>query len=263
MIYKNLFKNQLSNEDEFAKFQTDICVYHDDSGDYLTNEPTLDGTATLLYILTHYSRNEQVDSDKDGFSDDDEVLKYKTNPFNSDTDADGLTDSEEVLRYHTDPLIADLDRDSLSDGSIINKSTNPVNQNDPKKVLPNNETPKAEPLQAEVGKAIVLSGIVFKSGKAIIEKDTADMLARAFRMLIENKEIKVEIYGYTDNFGNEKTNMKLSQDRADAVKAWLVKNGINAERIKAIGLGSSNPIASNTTKEGRAKNHRIEFVRSK
>ena len=73
----------------------------------------------------------------------------------------------------------------------------------------------------------------------------------------------MEIRGYTDNTGKKTANMKLSQSRAESVKAWLVKKGIAADRITARGYGPDNPIADNKTKEGRAQNRRIEFFRVK
>jgi OOP family OmpA-OmpF porin len=74
-----------------------------------------------------------------------------------------------------------------------------------------------------------------------------------------NADIRVEIAGYTDNVGNVRTNARLSQRRADAVSAWLVRKGIPATRMTTVGMGNRNPIAPNTTAEGRAKNRRIEF----
>jgi OOP family OmpA-OmpF porin len=73
----------------------------------------------------------------------------------------------------------------------------------------------------------------------------------------------VEISGHTDNVGKRSTNMKLSQQRADAVKAWLVAKGIDASRMTAKGYGPDKPVAPNTTAEGRAKNRRIDFTRTK
>ncbi|WP_345979875.1 OmpA family protein [Sulfurimonas sp. HSL3-2] len=69
---------------------------------------------------------------------------------------------------------------------------------------------------------------------------------------------KTEIIGYTDNVGKASNNLKLSQKRAEAVKTLLEKEGVSAERIKAIGMGEEAPIADNATAEGRSKNRRIE-----
>ena len=69
----------------------------------------------------------------------------------------------------------------------------------------------------------------------------------------------IEVEGHTDNVGKAEVNKKLSQKRADAVKDYLIKKGIEADRLSAIGYGSEQPIADNKTKEGRAQNRRVEF----
>jgi len=76
---------------------------------------------------------------------------------------------------------------------------------------------------------------------------------------MSNPQIRIEIAGYTDNQGNPRTNQRLSQRRADAVSSWLVRKGIGATRIVTLGMGNKNPVAPNSTPEGRARNRRIEF----
>ena len=77
--------------------------------------------------------------------------------------------------------------------------------------------------------------------------------------MIAKPDYKLEINGHTDNLGNAKSNKKLSQDRANAVKAYITSRGADAARLKASGFGSSKPIADNKTPEGRQKNRRVEF----
>jgi len=69
----------------------------------------------------------------------------------------------------------------------------------------------------------------------------------------------IQIQGHTDNTGSAKTNMSLSKRRADAVKAWLVKNGIPATQLTTAGFGADQPIADNKTNAGRLKNRRVDF----
>ena len=76
-------------------------------------------------------------------------------------------------------------------------------------------------------------------------------------------DISVEIAGYTDNVGSASSNQRLSERRANAVRDWLVRQGIDPERIKAVGYGETNFVATNDTPEGRQKNRRIEFKRIK
>jgi outer membrane protein OmpA-like peptidoglycan-associated protein len=135
----------------------------------------------------------------------------------------------------------------------------------PKKevVVPKPEPPKPAALKAEVGKAIILEGVVFQSGKAVISPESEQILSSALITLTDNPGLAVEIRGFTDNVGSAKKNLQLSQSRAEAVKAWLVKNGVSSKRITAKGYGDRNPVASNKTAEGRVKNRRIEFLRTK
>ncbi len=198
----------------------------------------------------------KVDTDGDGLSDGDEVLKYKTDPLKADTDGDGLSDGDEVLKYKTDPLKVDTDGDGYSDGDEIKNKTNPLDPNDPKK-------PKPVAFKTEVGKAIVLEGVVFKTGSAVITDVSDAILSNARKTLEDNPEIQVQIQGFTDAVGSDKTNQRLSQKRADAVKAWLVRSGIAPNRITAKGFGEQNPVGDNSTAEGRQKNRRIEFFRTK
>ena len=80
------------------------------------------------------------------------------------------------------------------------------------------------------------------------------------RVLRGNTAIRVSIEGHTDNKGNPDKNRKLSKRRAEAVKSYLVDNGIKAERLETVGWGPDQPIESNRTKAGRAVNRRGEFM---
>jgi outer membrane protein OmpA-like peptidoglycan-associated protein len=259
-----------------------------------------DGLNDGAEVLTYKTNPMKADTDGDGLKDGEEVNNYKTDPNKADTDGDGLNDGSEVSQHNTNPLKADTDGDGLSDGQEVNQSkTNPnkadtdgdglsdgqeVNQyksdalkadtdggtvNDGQEVA-NNTNPldptddvKKPQLQVEVGKAMVLEGIVFKTGSAVVEPASEEILTQAFNTLDQNKDVQVEIRGYTDNVGNRKSNLRLSQRRADSVKAWLVAKGISADRIGAKGYGPDSPIADNKTKDGRQKNRRIEFFRTK
>ncbi len=88
---------------------------------------------------------------------------------------------------------------------------------------------------------------------------STDQMQNLIIMLMNNKTMKVEIGGHTDNFGTEDYNLNLSQRRANAVRTYVIKSGVDASRITAIGYGTSKPVSSNQTKEGRRKNRRTEF----
>ncbi len=237
----------LTDYEEVTKYHTDP-LKADTDGDGLS-----DGDEVMKY----HTDPLKADTDGDGLSDGDEVLKYHTDPLKVDTDGDGLSDYDEIMKYHTDPLKMDTDGGGVDDGTEVKRGSNPLDPADDM-----NWPPKPQ-LKVEVGKAIVLEGIVFKSGKSTIEPQSEDILMKAFNTLKDNPEISVEIRGYTDNVGKIAANKKLSQRRADAVRSWLVKQGIDSTRIVAKGYGPDNPISDNATAAGRAKNRRIEFYRIK
>lgn len=110
------------------------------------------------------------------------------------------------------------------------------------------------------GGKINLRGINFESGKANILPESYVILNDAVKLLKDNPKVKIEVQGHTDSVGAAAANETLSQARADAVKKYLVDNGIDAARIQTKGYGELIPIASNDTKEGRAQNRRIEFL---
>lgn len=234
----------LSDKDEVMQYHTDPNKA-DTDGDGLNDNDE---------ILKYKTDPLKADTDGDGLSDGDEVMKYKTDPLKTDTDSDGLNDGDEVLKYKTDPLKADTDNGSVNDGTEVTNGTDPLNPND---------DVKKEELKTEIGKAIVLEGVVFKSGSAEITSASEDILTKAYNTLNQNPEIEVQIQGHTDNVGKKSSNMKLSQQRADAVKAYLVKRGIVESRISTKGFGPDKPVTSNKTADGRQKNRRIEFFRSK
>lgn len=105
----------------------------------------------------------------------------------------------------------------------------------------------------------VLVGVNFDFNSAKITAASYPILYDAAKTLLKNQNMNVEIQGYTDNVGSEQYNLKLSQKRADAVKAYLVSKGISASRLKSVGYGEKDPVADNKTADGRAMNRRIEF----
>lgn len=100
--------------------------------------------------------------------------------------------------------------------------------------------------------------IVFKTGSSEISPRYFNRLNALAKYLIENKR-GGEIAGYTDNTGDAAANKQLSEVRAAAIREYLVKAGVPAESLTAVGYGQENPVADNSTEEGRTKNRRIEF----
>lgn len=106
---------------------------------------------------------------------------------------------------------------------------------------------------------IVLRGINFASGKAVIPPSEYPVLDQVVQVLKANENVRVEISGHTDSVGSETYNQALSLRRAQSVMNYLIQRGISASRMEARGYGEYQPVAPNTTREGRRQNRRIEF----
>ncbi len=123
-----------------------------------------------------------------------------------------------------------------------------------------NEVIKDIPLKkVEVGEKIVLNNIFFDSGKAKLRPESYAELGVLRKLMKDNPGLKIEISGHTDNVGSDNFNQQLSEKRAKSVVDYLVSQGIDASRLKYAGYGESQPIADNSTEEGRQKNRRTEF----
>src|SRR5256886_7475290 len=99
----------------------------------------------------------------------------------------------------------------------------------------------------------------FEIGKSALKPESFTVLDIVAQSLNANPDIRIEIAGYTDHTGSDATNLRLSQARADAVRAYLGSKGVAPGRMVAKGYGAANPIATNTTAAGRAQNRRVEL----
>jgi outer membrane protein OmpA-like peptidoglycan-associated protein len=109
------------------------------------------------------------------------------------------------------------------------------------------------------GKTVVLRGVNFEFNKATLTKYSENILWKAYNAMNANPDVYVVITGHTDNVGSQKYNQALSLKRAQAVKNWLVEKGIASKRMRTVGRGQNEPVASNDTEDGRLENRRIEF----
>jgi outer membrane protein OmpA-like peptidoglycan-associated protein len=108
-------------------------------------------------------------------------------------------------------------------------------------------------------KEFVLDNVYFDTGKSSLKPNSNKALNDLVEVLKTKNTMMIEIQGHTDDVGNAEANLKLSQERAEAVKKYLASKGIDETRVGAKGFGSSKPIADNSTEEGKAKNRRTSL----
>ncbi|NWF90230.1 MAG: OmpA family protein [Ignavibacteriaceae bacterium] len=251
----------LKDSDEVKLFNTNPSIADTDS----------DGLNDGVEVNMYKTNPSKADSDLDNLNDNDELVKYKTDPLKSDTDGEGLTDGDEIKKYKTDPLKTDSDSDGLFDGEeIVKYKINPLKKDSDSGTVDDltELTRGTNPLDADddvikIGVPIILEGVTFEKGKWDITPESSQILRSSLKTLTTYPDIHVEISGHTDNVGSKKSNIKLSQKRAESVRDWLIERGIDPSRITAVGHGPNIPIAPNDTQENKRKNRRIEFKRTK
>lgn len=210
------------------------------------------------------------DRDKDGVADKDDACPDVVGKFEKrgcpdhlfDTDNDGLMDSEDKCidvagrkEYNGCPDAPkaeekDTDNDGVLDKDDECPKTFGVKEN---KGCP--EIKKEDKLVLD----LAFKNLEFATGSSIISTKSHASLDGLAGLLKANPEYRLSIEGHTDNKGSAAKNLKLSKDRATAVKTYITKKGINANRIKANGFGSTLPISSNETEAGRQQNRRVEM----
>ena len=187
------------------------------------------------------------DRDDDGVADIDDkcpdvpgIEQYNGCP---DTDHDGVPDNEDncptipgPISNHGCPIVVDTAKPAVKPIEV-----------------------KAPEIKQEVKEKVAYAAksVEFETGKSILKKSSYAALDAVVKILAENPTAYMTIDGYTDNVGQPEKNMILSGERADAVKAYFEKHGINGGRLISTGHGDTNTIAPNTTPEGRAKNRRV------
>jgi len=189
--------------------------------------------------------------DKDGFEDKDGCP-------DPDNDKDGVLDVVDAC-----PLVAgpaenhgcpDTDRDG---DSVVDRLDNCPDENGPPE---NQGCPKKQLVKITDDKLEIIESVYFKTDRAVIEPRSFGLLDNVAAVLVAHDQLKIQVEGHTDSQGDDAYNKQLSQRRAEAVVAYLVKKGIAAARLTALGFGEEKPIADNRTKEGRAQNRRVVFT---
>ncbi len=212
--------------------------------------------------LARYQGCPIPDKDKDGINDEEDkcpevagLARYQGCPV-PDKDKDGINDEEDkcpevagVARYQGCP-VPDTDKDGVND----EEDKCPELAGD----AANSGCPVVKP---EVVKRVEYASknIFFATAKYTLLAKSNKSLNEVVKILKENKDLKLDIDGFTDNSGMVEKNQVLSQNRADAVKKYLVSKGVEEARLVTTGHGIDSPIANNKTVAGRAKNRRVEM----
>jgi outer membrane protein OmpA-like peptidoglycan-associated protein len=201
-----------------------------------------------------------VDSDGDGITDDVDNCPGVKGPIENhgcpylDTDNDSIPDKDDDC-----PSIAgkavfrgcpDTDGDGISDKYDLCPTIPGVMQN--------NGCPEIKKEEQEILKK-AFNNLEFETGKSIIRASSLSSLDELATVLMKRSEFKLSLAGHTDNVGKPESNLTLSKNRTLAVKNYLIKKGIEPERIKTEWFGQTKPIAPNETPEGRQQNRRVEM----
>lgn len=110
----------------------------------------------------------------------------------------------------------------------------------------------------ELPKVYTLENVYFDTGKSTLRPESFVSLDQLAELMKSKQSLKIEIAGHTDDIGEDHTNQLLSENRAKAVRMYIVRQGVSPDRITAVGYGESSPVALNVSEEGRQKNRRTE-----
>ncbi|MBQ4819849.1 OmpA family protein [Aquimarina sp. MMG016] len=227
----------------------------DTDGDGITDAkddcPDTPGTAEF---------NGCADTDGDGVADPQDECPTVAGLANlngcPDADGDGITDAKDGCPNEAGPAANNgcPYQDKDGDG-VLDKDDNCP---DVAGTVANNGCPE---VTEEVQKTLndYAKTILFDSGRSTIKEESNKVLGDIIGILKEYPTAKFTIEGHTDSQGRASSNQKLSDSRANAVKTYLVENGIDQFRLSAVGYGEDRPIATNKTRKGRAQNRRVEI----
>ncbi len=231
------------------------CPDQDEDGiaDKDDNCPTVPGTR-------EFHGCPYIDTDGDGIIDQNDKCPGVKGPMDNngcpyqDTDNDSIPDKDDEC-----PSIAgsrifrgcpDTDGDGISDKYDICPTIAGVPQN--------NGCPEIKKEEQEILRK-AFENLEFETGKAVIRSSSFSSLDELAIVMKKRAEFKLSLAGHTDNAGSPESNMTLSKNRVNAVKDYLVKNGVEPSHVKTEWFGQTKPIAPNTTPEGRQKNRRVEM----
>lgn len=195
--------------------------------------------------------------DKDGYLDDDGCP-------DPDNDADGVPDDKDKCPNEPEDLDGFQDNDGCPDEDNDSDTVKDVDDMCPNTPgQPTGAKPGCPSLVVVTAKEIrITQQIQFDTNKATIKAVSFPILDAVYDVLAANPKITLEVQGHTDNVGQAAYNLKLSQQRADSVKAYLVKKGAADNRLVAKGYGMTQPLLPNSSDANKALNRRVQFIRT-
>ena len=199
------------------------------------------------------------DTDGDGIADKDDACPEVAGPKSlqgcPDADGDGVADKDDKCPNIVGPSAnAGCPWPDTDGDGVLDKDDKCI---DVKGTVANNGCPEISEEQVSKLNAYAKT-ILFNSGKASFKKETFAVLQSITSILKEYPTSVFSIEGHTDSDGKDASNQKLSEDRAGAVKSYLLENGIDSSRLSSVGYGESKPIDTNKTAKGKANNRRVE-----
>jgi len=191
----------------------------------------------------------------------------KKNGCPADEDADTILDADDACPKvpgvkHEDPKKNGCPSDRDEDGILDTEDACPDQKGSSDEDKSKHGCPHVTVTKTEI---VISRQVKFKFGestlKHTVDPVSDDLLTEVRDAILNHPEIEqVEVQGHTDNVGKDEVNRQLAQERADAVRFWLIQRGIPAKKLLAKGYGSSKPIADNGTDEGRQQNRRVQFL---
>ncbi len=213
-------------------------------------------------ILDEDDRCPDEAEDKDNFDDDDGCP-------DPDNDFDGVPDAQDRCPNKLEDMDGFRDEDGCPDDDNDGDGIPDSRDNCPSQRETFNDYQDEDGCPDEKGakvtmttdKLVIVDKIYFGSGSDQIQSRSFNILEEIAKFLKANSQIKkLRVEGHTDSRGNDEKNLKLSQRRADAVRKFLISEGIEPERLQSKGYGEDRPIADNDTRQGRERNRRVEFT---
>jgi outer membrane protein OmpA-like peptidoglycan-associated protein len=234
-------------EDKDGFYDSDGCPDPDNDADGIEDLKDLCPNVTEdLDLFEDADGCPDLDNDKDGIVDTKDKCPNEVEDFDGFEDTDGCPE---------------LDNDK--DGIIDSKDKCPNDAENLNNKEDSDGCPDTIVRVIDMPKQQLIKGVTFKNNSHEMSFESYEKFEPVIKLLKQYPEVSIEIRAHTDAVGNYAKNMQLSQMRAEAVRQYFISKAVEQERVRAVGMGSSNPLADNRTAAGRTQNRRVEILRIK